>query len=383
MHKLGFLAVALFGVTNQLSAEALTWTTEQITTNADPHRWALHASVGRIAWAEASYGQDDEIWYYDGTSLHQLTDNNVDEYPRDMGGGAVVWKSQESGAWKLYVHRDGTTTEIDPLGREPLSPRISGSNVAWYGRQSSPYQDDIFYYDGTSVHQVTDDSNADLECDISVNKIAWRRWDGSGYEVFTHQLGGSINNLSDSTRWASKPGIDSDTIAWIGEVRPNVAMDVFCHYAGTIRQLTNLGYLAYEVEPVVSGSKVAWCSKVGGSSGIPNIYLYDAETDTTITLASNVNCQPQIDGDYVVWTASDGHDGEVFLYDGDTVHQITDDDVNYGGACISGNMIVFGGVIDQFGNNHLYATKLFVVPEPATLGLMLIAGVALLCRRGA
>jgi len=363
----------------------LTWTVEQITTTgASLHKWAVKASDGCVAWAAAPFGQDDDVYYYDGTSVHQLTDNSAGEIPTDMDGGAVVWASAESGIAQTYVHRNGITTRLDTPGWEALVPRISGNNIAWQGRQVTPYQDDLFVYDGATIHHVTNDSsNADLECDISGNTVAWRRWDGSGYEVFTYQIGGTITNLSDSSRWASRPRIDGTTVAWVGEVRPNVRNDVFC-YCGAIDQLTNLGYLDHYVQPVVSGSKIAWCAK---AAGVPNVYLYDAATDTLTVLATNTNCHPSIDGDYVVWSESDGHDGEIFLYDGTTTYQITDDNISNGTPSVSGNLIAWNGVIDQFGNSHIYVARLAsdtpggLVPEPSAILLLGLAASAMRHRR--
>ncbi len=350
------------------AAAALTWTTEYLPPN-DWHKWSLHVSDGCVAWAAHGYGQDDEIYYFDGTTIHQLTDNSAGEVPHDMDGGAVVWTSAESGISQVYVYRNGVTTRLDTPGREALFPRISGQNVAWIGRAGA---DDLFVYDGTTIQQVTDDSYADWTCDISGSRVAWQRWDGSGYEVFTHDLGGGMQNLSNSSRWAFRPRIDGDTIAWVGEVRPNVRNDVFC-YCGGIRQLTNLGYLDHYVQPEVSGTKVVWSCEVGGEY---KLLLYDCVTSITTELASSPTYRyyPQIDGDYVVWSEHDGHDHEIFLYDGVQTYQITDNDIGDGGVCVSGNTLAWISTLDVYGNSQISIATL--VPEPST-ALLLVLGAVL------
>ena len=371
LSAVGLLAAPVFG--------DLTWTVEQLTTTgSDLHKWALHVSDGRAAWAGAAYGQNEDVYYYNGSTVEQLTTTAASEIPTDMDGGAVVWTGLHNGIRQVNVYRDGVTTRLDTPGWEAHTPRISGVNIAWWGQDSS-YHTDLFVHDGVTVTQVSNDTNGDSSCDISGSTVVWQRWDGSGYEVFRHEIGvGGILNLTDSSRWAFRPRVDGDTVAWVGEIRPNVSNDVFCYCSG-IKQLTTLGYLDHYVQPEVSGDKVVWCSKAGGDY---HLYLYDGALQTTTVLASNSThrYEPKIDGDYVVWSESDGHDGEIFLYDGATIHQITDDDISNGGVQISGDMLAWVGTVDQFGNNHVFAAHL--VPEPCTaLSLLCSLAVVMLRQR--
>ena len=67
-----------------------------------------------------------------------------------------------------------------------------------------------------------------------------------------------------------------------------------------------------------------------------------------LTVNSDDDSKPQIDGKLVVWSGHDGNDYEIFLYDGKQTTQLTDNGYNDEEPQIDGNNVVWKG---QEGNN--------------------------------
>ena len=62
------------------------------------------------------------------------------------------------------------------------TPQISGDKVVWQGHDGNDFE--IFYFDGTTTHQLTDNSYDDMYAQISGNNIVWQGWDGDDEEIF-------------------------------------------------------------------------------------------------------------------------------------------------------------------------------------------------------
>lgn len=104
-----------------------------------------------------------------------------------------------------------------------------------------------------------------------------------------------------------------------------------------------------------------------------------ATTWTVTQLTNNpyTDHNAQIDGSNVVWYGSDGNDNEIFLYDGESIMttQLTDNNYDDRTPQIDGPNVVWEGFD---GNDY----EIFLAtPEPATLTLLLIAGLTLIKRK--
>jgi hypothetical protein len=64
---------------------------------------------------------------------------------------------------------------------------------------------------------------------------------------------------------------------------------------------------------------------------------------TQLTNNSHDDRDPQVSGSSVVWSGSDGHDREIFLYDGDSITQITDNERDDLSPKVSGSNVVWYG----------------------------------------
>ena len=64
--------------------------------------------------------------------------------------------------------------------------------------------------------------------------------------------------------------------------------------------------------------------------------------------------RPRIDGGYVVWQGHDGHDFEIYLYDGTGVTRVTDNESSDTSSMINGGSVVWYGYDEQDNEIYLY-----------------------------
>ena len=77
----------------------------------------------------------------------------------------------------------------------------------------------------------------------------------------------------------------------------------------------------------------------------------------------------------VTWSAWDGQDYEIFVYTGSSIDQLTDNACDDISPDVSGRTVVWSG-----WDGHDWEVYM-ATPEPATLALLTLGGLALLCRR--
>ena len=184
-------------------------------------------------------------------------------------------------------------------------PQISGNNIVWTANDGN--DDEIFFYNGASIEQLTNDDLFDTIPQISGNNIVWTK---------------STSNLSEN------PFADSSIYFYDGS--STIELD-----SGGSSLLST-----------ISGNNVAWGSILNG-----DIFYYDGSNTTKIddsAIAALVS--GSISENNVVWTGIDDRDVEVFLYDGNTTIQLTDNNSIEALPLVSGNNVVWTGGIDVTGD---------------------------------
>jgi hypothetical protein len=84
--------------------------------------------------------------------------------------------------------------------------------VVWYG-DAWPYE--IFFYNGTTTVQITDNSTADSNPEIDGLGVVWQCDDGSDDEI-CYWNGSDVIKLTDNTIDDSAPSISGSTVVWSG-----------------------------------------------------------------------------------------------------------------------------------------------------------------------
>ena len=268
-------------------------------------------------------GNNSEIFFYDGIKTVQLTDNETQDYSPQISGNNIVWQGNGS---KIFLY-DSTNwqgngseiffydgTNIIQLTNNNFydeNPQISGNNVVWQGYEGNDYE--IFFYDGTNIIQLTNNNYDDGGPQISGNNIVWL---GSG-EIFFYDGNNTIQLTDNNPSFALNPQISGNNIVWIAS-KPRVSSTLLpprslVFYNGnsyeTITPPDNPFETYYDTE--ISGNNVVWSSRFGGNDD--EIFLYNGTTNIQLTNNSYDDSNPQIWGDKVVWQGYDGNDDEIYL----------------------------------------------------------------------
>jgi hypothetical protein len=257
---------------------------------------------------------DYEIFFYNGTLTQLLTNNDYHDENPQISGNKVVWQSNElgSGNTQIMLYDPDATPKLKTLtnlDRDNEVPQISGENVVWQGYYD-PWPEPgvigykIFYYDGSNIHQLTDNFS-DYSPQISGNNVTWQGYATNSTEIFYCEAPyGSIKQLTDNTVEDSLPQISGSTVVWQSRVPdtpwPYLHEVYMCDASEAVPSPVKLVGSLDNVYPQVSGSNVAW----QGFDGSDNeIFFYDGAADEIIQLTDNDvdDSLPQISGDNVAW----------------------------------------------------------------------------------
>ena len=188
-----------------------------------------------------------------------------------------------------------------------IYPDISGSNVVWADRPPGPYSDyEIYLWNGGTITNISNNSNTgDLSPAISGSKVVWTGYQGVYFP-------------------------DYDLYLWEG---------------GSTTQIINSPFPINDMRPRISGSNVVW--RRSENNGSYEIYFWDGSFPVVPIQITNestgANDSPDISGSNVVWEGVDVSDFEIYLWDGVTTAQLTDNDTRDRYPAISGSNVVWQG----------------------------------------
>jgi len=79
-------------------------------------------------------GNDSEIFFYNGTTIGQLTDNdNHDWTPQINNSGEVVWYGYDGNDYEIFFYDGTTIIQLTDNDYNDVEPRVNDSGeVVWY-----------------------------------------------------------------------------------------------------------------------------------------------------------------------------------------------------------------------------------------------------------
>ncbi len=258
-------------------------TTTQLTNNTLDDAKPIININGEVVWYTHD-GTDWEILYYDGTTTTQLTNNTVDDYGSTINAnGDILWHGWDGTDWEIFYYDGATTTQLTNNTLDDAWPVMNENGQAvWFGWDGADLE--IFYYDGTTTTQLTNNIFDDAGPSINANGHAvWHGWDGTDFEIF-HYDGTTTTQITDNSLDDGQPVMNANgNIVWHGWDGTDV--EIFYYEGGTTTQLTDNEY--NDVWPDISNYEdIVW------------------EGDEYIYLASPPNFPPVADA---------GADQNVFL----------------------------------------------------------------------
>lgn len=334
---------------------AVTYQSTQLTDDSLDKFFPKINEDGHIVWFGHNGSDGPDYWsvfVHDGSSIIQLPNspyfNLTGDYYKlyDINAtGEVVWEGEDttSNAYRIYLYDGMTTTPITTNGTQQayFHPRINDiGHIVWYGGNTgdtSSYE--IFFYDGTSIIQITSDAYHDKEPQINDNDcMVWQGHDGSDWEIYLYD-GMSIIPLTNNAYDDECPKIsDNGHVVWQGY--DGLDDELYLYDSTNTLQLTNNNYDdGLGAHQINDYGHVVWVGNDG--TGIQT-YLYDGTTTTQITNTTSNGDRPHINnnGDVVYGLYKDSEQ-QIYLYDGTTTTQVT----NYPGLFNDSPQISDQGVV--------------------------------------
>jgi cysteine-rich repeat protein len=225
--------------------------------------------------------------------------------------------------------------QLSSNGVEDLLPRVSGERVAWQrdvGRDA-----EIMLYDGAAASPLTSNAVHDVEPWISGARVLWKR--SSDGQTCSLQLfdGDEVRRVDSSFDCDNDARLAGPFAIWTD--RPNLVTDDVLLYDDEADDVDDLGEFDENERE----------ARVGNDGGSPTALWRDGDGlwfwdgGDAEQLASGVVAEHQLWRDRAVWVEFDGDDEEVFLFDGDAVVQLTDNDSDDDQPQVYGDHVVWRG----------------------------------------
>ena len=183
-------------------------------------------SNGQIVWV-AYDGHDEEIFFFDGLEIIQLTNNDENDNTPSIDNGQIVWlgNGYES---DLFYYDGSNIHQITDSGYLQHGPEISNGIISWYAK-------DIFLYDGTRVKQITDNNLNNQGLKNHEGDLVWYS-NPSKLQIFMRKFSVTAQ-ITNNQYYNQDPVIHSGMAAWIGVGHPT--SDAFLFDGTNVIQLSD------------------------------------------------------------------------------------------------------------------------------------------------
>lgn len=138
--------------------------------------------IGTIAYSVYD-GNDEELYYWDGTNTTQLTDNNTRDYSPSLYNGKIALTNDDSNApgWGHSIYYwDGTN--IEHIAESGVQASLYDGTIAWNAQGNSG----ILFWDGVSTTRISYQGGNPSLYDGTI------AWTGYGREDIYFWDGGSL-----------------------------------------------------------------------------------------------------------------------------------------------------------------------------------------------
>ncbi len=226
----------------------------------------------------------------------------------------------------------------DPNMRSTYS--MSGDKVVWTEFQNNletfPYASEIFLFDGTNILQLTEDDQRDFNPSIDGNYVVWQKtdnpWNMHEHDIYLYD-GTETIQITDDSADDQYPLVSDGNIAWLKE-------EGLAYYDGkstTVLSARVFWSWTQRENFDIAGKKVVWSESVSGNS---EIFMYDGSTTIQLTDNSYDDSLPRIHDDRIVWLGNN----EIFLYENSSTIQLTFDGLDKNGPEVGKNFIAWSAL---------------------------------------
>ena len=331
---------------------------------------APRVSGSSVAWQQYD-GHDWEIYLYDGSTIKQLTDNDVDDTVPDVSNGHVAWKRGDyddtdivyNGITIMEGVKNNTDMKLEPGG------------LIWSAATAPGSVDHVYLFDGTSTKKLSvAGTYANHNPAMSGNKVVWSSFKNGENSAYLYD-GTSSVQLPENVGLGQVPQISGNNIVGVGIDADGIHDQVFLYDGVTNKPLGNTS--GHDLHPKIAGQNVAWSSCVGN---VCEIFTFQGGQAKQLSFNSVRTYAPLVSETLVVYNVHDGVDFDIYIYDGLSSVRFTDNDLADSLYDISDNTFVW----TQIGRNRsqiLMAT--YVVPESTSLMLLVFGATMMRLHRPA
>lgn len=241
--------------------------------------------------------------------------------------GSIAWA--ENGSILLF---DGSSTRAFSIPAVQLSaPALSNNRFVATGYVNGRNQ--VFFFDGTTLRQITDDTQDELNPRIEGDVIAWRRG-FSNSEIYVFQPSTGLTRLVSTSPNNSPPQVGRFGAVWEGD-GPGNSRQVFLFDGTTTRQLSD--NLSPNGRPITRDTSIAWLRLP--IAGDAEVVVYDGNTVRQLTDDLVKEDSLTAGGGSVVWREFDDAHGELVIFRQDAAHAVTNN------RNVENNPAVFGTLV--------------------------------------
>ena len=277
--------------------------------NQDPNDYAPNISGDNIVWYTDDFNST-KLNFWDSKNniaveIASFVSNTG--LPAQISGNNVVWVGNHahriytddgsdnySLSNEIYFWNGSTTTQLTNNSTDDNTPKVSGNNVAWLGFDGNDYE--VYFWNGSTTTQVTNNSTDDRQLQLSGNNVVWSGYDGNDYEIYLWNGKKTIQITNNSTD-DSAPQISGDNIVWIGT--NNYNSQVYFWDGSSITQISNNLTTQSNWEPQISGHNVIWAGYDSLSLKM-KLYFWNGVTLTELASGNNTFHNPQISGNNTI-----------------------------------------------------------------------------------
>ncbi len=277
---------------------------------------AFHTDGDHVVWSASG-----EIFLFDGMQVLQLTQNITDDRNPRVSGGRVVWEQQVAQSlfgpyiYEIFLYDvQGVRALTSKSNADNIYPQIDGDIITWTQQTAwigNNFNNTLFVYDGLRVYNLGEGNLAPTDC----------------------------VGIGNGCRPESQ--ISDGRVVYTVNTQPNLSQQQVWYWDKEVHFLYQFNGLSFP--PVIGGDFIAWQSFdqnisysdgqwIGELANSYNIFLYDGITIRQLTDNKNREFAeyPWIshsrDGSKrLVWHQGRGDsDPEIMVYEEGTIRQLTD-----------------------------------------------------------
>ena len=210
-----------------------------------------------------------------------------------------------------------TVTQLSDSPANKFGPSIDGNYVAWYALDGRTHHQQVYLFNLTTgkAQQITHGPADSMYVQVSQGRMLWQSTIGNSgptdlvlYDTAT----GSTTIISKAVVGDQYPVFVGDLVVWLegyGQVPVRAEIDLYDMRTGKREVLTQHGRL-----PTSDGRYVAWVEQTTNGS---SLHVLDTSSGKSQTLSPTYNLTggPNLGDGFMVWSASDGKQSTVYLYD--------------------------------------------------------------------